>query len=512
MNLDLPQELASTDLPAYIVMALLGALTGVVAIVIMWAMWKAWTRLVARRYILPSRTSSITHIKAVAIFGVAIGVATLLVIIAISSGFLSTFREKVLGVNAHVIVLKSSTSFPEYREVMKIAESMDDVTAAAPFIINEMMIVKGNAISGILLKGVDPVLVTRVLDLPEYMNKGGMKGLRLPGAAPAAERILRPIEPPGRLKEDDTEVGEAVEDVLDDDDGGYGVLGGAGDGEPAKKVAKGPDPSTLPGIIIGESLGENIQAKMGDVVRVISTVAGLDTSFWAPGVDASRSLDFRVTGIFYSGFDEYDSRLVYVDLWEAQKFYRQGDSVTGVEMRVRDIDRARPVALALEKKLGGGLYRTVDWEAPNHNLFTALEVQKVALTVVLLLSVLMAALNIISTLIMLVVEKRKEIAVLKSMGAGGFGIMGVFMVAGISIGLIGLAGGMGAGWLACLALGSYRWPLDPKVYLIDHLPLETGALDYVLTALATMVICALFTMIPSIHASLYRPVDGLKHE
>ncbi|MBW2261814.1 MAG: ABC transporter permease [Deltaproteobacteria bacterium] len=463
------------------------------------------------RYLRSRKSSSIAQITAIAVLGVAIGVATLLVIVAISSGFLSTFRDKVLGVNAHVIVLKSSASFPEYKEVMRMAESMDEVKAAAPFIINEMMIVNGSAISGILLKGVDPHLITRVLELPRYFVEGGLEGLRLPDAEPARARDLGTLPAPTIEDDDGTDTGNIVDDVLDEDeeeDGeeAFDEILKKEEAEPARQ--EGP----LPGIVIGQSLAENLGASMGDVVRIVSPVAGLDTSFWAPGVDASRSLDFEVKGIFYSGFDEYDSRLVYVDLYEAQKFYRHGDSVTGVEMRVHDIDTARDVAIDLERRLGGGLYRTIDWEELNHNLFTALKVQKLALTVVLLLSVLMAALNIISTLIMLVLDKRKEISILKSIGASRMGVMGIFMLTGTVIGLSGLALGMGMGYGVCHLLIAYGWPLDPQVYLIDKLPLEINWLDYVMTAVVTMVICTLFTIVPSLHASFYRPVDGLKHE
>jgi lipoprotein-releasing system permease protein len=480
-----------------------------------------YVRFIGWRYLRSRKSSSISQITAIAVVGVAIGVATLLVIVAISSGFLSTFRDKVLGVNAHVIVLKSSISFPEYREVVDIAESMEEVTAASPFIINEMMIVKGNNISGILLKGVDPERLPLVLELPRYLQKGGLAGLRLPGAEPAAPRDVADVasEPEERDvedvlddvldEEDEEEESSAIVDSLlaeDEDDTG----GPAGE-QPPLRDPDGDD-RVLPGIIIGRSLAENLGARMGTVLTVISPVAGLDTSFWAPGVDASQSLDFRVTGIFYSGFDEYDSRLVYVDLYEAQKFYRQGDSVTGVEMKVQDIDEARDVALRLERRLGGGLYRTIDWEELNHNLFTALEVQKIALTVVLLLSVLMAALNIISTLIMLVVDKRREVAILKSMGATKVGVMGVFMLVGNAIGVVGLLLGLGLGYGMSRLLMAFGWPLDPKVYLIDSLPLEINPLDYLLTAALTLVICTLVTVIPSLHASGYRPVDVLTHE
>ncbi len=469
------------------------------------------------RYLRSRKSSSIAQITGIAVMGVAIGVATLLVIVAISSGFLDTFKQKVLGVNAHVIVLKSSLSFPEYREVVKISESMPHVTAAAPFIINEMMVVRGSNISGILLKGVDPDKLSLVLELPRYIEDGSIAGLRLPGAKPAVPKSLSDAtkgtlagdgdDPLDQVLDEHDETGDIIDDLLDGEDAPADIAS-----VPSRETAQKVDGRALPGIIVGRTLAENIGARLGTVLTVISPVAGLDTSFWAPGFDASQSLEFRVTGIFYSGFDEYDSRLVYVDMYEAQKFYRYGDSVMGVEMRVDDIDEARDVAMALERRLGGGLYRTIDWEELNHNLFTALEVQKLALTVVLLLSVLMAALNIISTLIMLVLDKRKEVAILKSMGATRGGVMGIFMLVGSAIGVIGLALGLGMGYGLSKLLIAYGWPLDPKVYLIDHLPLRIDPLDYLVTAAVTLIICTLVTLIPSWHASRYRPADGFRHE
>jgi lipoprotein-releasing system permease protein len=276
-------------------------------------------------------------------------------------------------------------------------------------------------------------------------------------------------------------------------------------------VPASPPGGPLPGIVIGHALATQLGARIGDQVRVISPMSGLDLALWAPGTSTPKARDFRVIGVFNAGFDEYDTRLVYVDLFEAQRFYDQGDVVTGVELKLRDMDQARAVADSLRRRLGDGPYQVIDWEELNHNLFTALQIQKLGLSFVLTLVVVVAAFNVVGTLLMVVLDKRREIAILKAMGARNGGILRIFLLQGTVIGSLGTLFGVGLGLSACLLLRAYGFPLDPGVYLIDHLPVEIDAMDFVYTGIGTLIICFVATVPPAIWAAHLLPVDGLRH-
>jgi lipoprotein-releasing system permease protein len=282
--------------------------------------------------------------------------------------------------------------------------------------------------------------------------------------------------------------------------------------EDAARADDRADVAGLPGAIVGITLARNLGLEVGDRVRVISPLAGLDTSMWAPNDRTPRSREFRVIGIFEAGFQEYDSRLVYVDLYEAQAFFDQGDTVTGVEMRLHDLGEAPAIARQIERDLGGGPFHTMDWEELNRNLFTALEIQKIMLSLVTSAIMVVAALVVIATLIILVLEKKREIAILKAMGAKDFSVLAIFMVQGLVIGGLGTLLGLALGGGAVAYLDIYQFPLDPKVYLIDHLPVRVSEWEFVITVGVAFVICLLATLIPSWWAARLLPADGVRYE
>jgi lipoprotein-releasing system permease protein len=450
-----------------------------------------YPRFIGARYTKSKKKRSISAITAIAIFGVALGVAALSVVISISSGFQNEFIKKVLGVNAHVLVMKYGLDFTEYRDVMRTARALPEVRGAAPFVIQEMMISKGEHTGGILLKGVDPALLGQVLDLQSHLVQGGIEKLRREGASP-------PKPPRAPLPSNDAALSRRVGALLDAEPGAA----------PSPSVPL--PPAQLPGIVLGKTLAENLEARVGDTVQVTTPLIGLDALGWSPSEAAPTSMQFQVVGVFYAGFLEYDTKLVYVDLFEAQRFFDQGDSVTGVEITVHDIQKAAATAREIRQKLGGGPYHTVDWEMLNAPLFTALQTQKVVLTIVLAVIIGVAAFNIIATLVMMVFDKRREIAILKSMGASHTAILRIFVYIGTVVGAIGVALGLAVGVGICLLLDKVGWPLDPKVYLIDHLPVTIDWLNFVITAVIAFVICLLATIWPSLSAARMRPVDGLK--
>ncbi len=516
----------------------------------------SYTLKIGMRYLRSKKRSTVSLITVISITGVALGVAAFLCVRAITGGFQLEFRDKVLGVNAHVLVLKYGVDYDEYRDVIETALEMPEVAGAGPFLINEMMMAHGDRLGAVLVKGVDPQGVVDVLDLPGQIVEGSLDGLRREGAEPPTrpgssfrggslddwleesrdaqleggdedppgrerarepEREPPPLQPESeRLPEVETLSPSDVEAMLAGgafslgDDGQawderFGPAHDEGAAEPVEATAD------LPGIVVGRTLAETLNLEVGARVKLISPLTGLDVSAWEPGLRTPKSIDFRVIAIFEAGFQEYDSRLVYTDLYEAQRFYRQGDSVTGVEMRLHDLDEAAGVARRLERELGGP-FHTIDWGELNRSLFTALEVQKVALSLVIATIIFVAAFNVVATLIMIVLEKKREIAILKAMGATDLMVLGIFMVQGLVIGLVGTLLGLVLGGGIVAFLQYVQMPLDPKVYLIDHLPVVMNLWEFAVTVVVAMSICLLATIAPSWWAARMMPVEGLRYE
>jgi ABC-type lipoprotein release transport system permease subunit len=264
----------------------------------------------------------------------------------------------------------------------------------------------------------------------------------------------------------------------------------------------------LPGIVIGKSLAETLKLELGGCVTVTSPTIGFQFSGGAVKPAVAKS--FRVMALFEAGFDQYDSKLVYTDLYEAQVFYDEGDTVTGVEMKIADIEKSDDVVEAAKKVVPPASYRTMDWKELNKGLFTALLIQKVMMSGVLALIILVAAFTVVATLIMVVLDKKKEISVLKAMGATDTAILRVFLYQGLFIGGLGTALGLLIGYGVCESLVTWAFPLDPKVYFIDHLPVLLRTDEFVITGAVAIILCMIGTALPSLYAASLLPADGLR--
>ncbi|RYZ65105.1 MAG: ABC transporter permease [Proteobacteria bacterium] len=510
--------------------------------------------LVALRYLRAKKRASVSVGTLFSTLGVTLGVAALAIVMSVTGGFKQQFRDKVLGVNAHVLVLKYASDFRDYRDIMEKASKVEGVVGVAPFIINPMMVTHGQrTATGVLLKGVDPELMPKVLDLPKHIVEGSLVGLRKPGAAPPPERdgdlptrtipaapapsgsagpneersFLRTLQDEVAREADAGAQEEAAEAALPvavptpipveapreiEPQGGYTSSLPSDDVLPAEID---PDPCTspervkeLPGLVIGTALGKQLAAKIGDCVQITSPTVGL--TFSSSGGRAPIAKQFRVIALFSAGFDQYDSKLVYTDLYEAEAFYDQGDSVTGVEMKVDDIDRAQPIAREIDGILQNSLYHTMDWMELNRSLFTALLIQQLGMSFVLALIIVVAAFTVVATLIMVVLEKKKEIALLKALGAKDASILRIFLFQGGITGTVGTAAGLLLGYLGCKAIGSIDFPLDPKVYFISKLPVSIRPQEFLITGAVALVICLLATITPALYAAWLRPSDGLR--
>ncbi|NTU59481.1 MAG: lipoprotein-releasing ABC transporter permease subunit [Deltaproteobacteria bacterium] len=401
-------------------------------------LWVALRYLKARR-----REFFISLITWISVAGVTVGVTALIVVLSVMTGFEEDLRDKILGANAHVVVLPMGTAFKGYERAVKEVRAVPGVTGATPFAMSQVMVTAGGSVVGAMFRGIEPDSAGTVIDINRFMVRGTLRDL-------------------------------------------------AGD---------------VPGILIGREMARNMGLFVGDRVQVVSPVGSSTPVGFVPRLRA-----FRVAGIFASGMYEYDTSFVFVALGEAQDFLRLGDAVSGVEVRVKDIYEARAIARQIEGRLGPG-HVARDWSEMNRNLFSALKLEKKVMSIILALIVLVAAFNITSTLIMVVLEKSREIAILKSMGATNRSIRRVFVLEGMVIGGLGTGAGLLGGWLLCFLLRKYQFiELPSDVYYISKLPVVLRPEIFGLVALCAVVLSLVATLYPSWQASRLDPVDTLRYE
>ena len=405
------------------------------------------------RYLKAKRKQTfVSLITLISIAGVMVGVTALIVVIAVMNGFKEDLRDKILGVTSHVVISRFDGNISKYQEVRAKVGEVSGVNAATPFIYTQVMISSRKAISGAVLRGIEPKTASKVINLPKNLRAGSLEELE-------AENKPEGMRAP-------------------------------------------------PGIILGNELARNIGASRGEPVTVISPLGRLTPLGRVP-----RSQTFRVAGIFDSGMYEYDSTIAYVSLWAAQRFLGIGDRVTGIEVRVDDIYEADRVAKAIGKALDGYPYWSRDWMRMNKNLFSALKLEKIVMFIILTLIILVAAFNIVGTLIMVVIEKTRDIAILKSMGATRRSIMKIFMIEGAVIGLVGTLLGLLGGYTLCKLLATYKFiELPSDVYYISTLPVQMNPLDVAIIALAAIVITLAASVYPAWQASRFDPAEAIRYE
>jgi lipoprotein-releasing system permease protein len=388
-----------------------------------------------------------------------LGVMAMMVVLAVMTGFGTEIKSKILGMNAHIRVISHSGKLKQHEEVTAKIETVHGVLAAAPFIHSQIMLRNGPHASGAVLKGVDPWRAGRVLDLEKNMKDSHLKAL-------------------------------VTSDLQADTEGSEGV-------------------ASPPGIILGKELARLLLVRPGDEIYTVSPFGGSLTPI---GGRVPHMKKFTVVGLFDSGMYDYDTSFAYVSIESAQQMLRLGDSVNGIEVKVDDIYRVDEISEGILESLGPG-YWTQDWMQMNKNFFSALKLEKTVMFIILALIILVAAFNIISTLIMMVIDKTREIAILKSMGATAKSIMKIFMLDGLIIGAVGTILGLMGGGVLCYVLKRYEFvKLPSDVYYISTLPVRVQILDVTLVALSAIAISFLATLYPSYQASRLDPASAIRYE
>jgi lipoprotein-releasing system permease protein len=411
-------------------------------------------RRIARRYLRSRRTTRVASLNTViSTGGVAVGVMALIVVLGVMNGLRDDLRQRILVANPHLRILTfgAGLRMDDWRRTLQIVRRQPGVVAAAPEVISQAGITAGQDYGeGVNLVGFDPDTGSHsVTSLPQAIQKGDL-------------------------------------------------------------TFRTTKPNVDGGILLGARLANRLSVYPGDVITLVPvTQAKMNPAL---GVAVPRFWRFEVTGLFDTGMFQYDNQFVVLKLDVAQRFTGLGDAVSGLAVRVTDPDRAPEIGEAIEKVLGYP-YRSLDWQTQNASLFSALQLEKLAMGLIIFFIMVVAAFNIVGTLTMVVADKTREIGILRAMGLTSPAVARVFLLQGAVIGAVGTAVGLAAGLALAYLVDKSGWiRINPAVYFIDHLPVHVEVEDVLVVVLASLAIAVLATIYPSRAAAGLTPVDAIRHE
>jgi lipoprotein-releasing system permease protein len=391
-------------------------------------------------------------ISYISIGGVLVGVAALLVVLSVMNGFEREVRSRIIGFDAHLRVRTFHDQGMENpREIMARIETIPGIVGMAPYVLDKAMVRSKYGAEGVVVKGINPEELAQVSNIEKTIVYGELNLSDVP-----------PLEGDGR---------------------------------------------SYPGIVLGRYLADRLVVGLGDLVSVFSPAGWTGMPGWMPPVRV-----FRVAGYFETGLFDFDDTFAYISLEAAQQLFQMGKRVSGIEVKLDDLDRAEKVKGQIEKMLGYP-YTAITWFDMNKNLFAWMKIEKWAAFIILNLIILVAAFNIVSTLIMVVLEKTREIGILKSMGATSGGVMRIFVMVGMLVGALGIALGCVVGFLLGWSQQKYQYfSLPPDIYIINSLPVVMRPLDFILVAVFALLLCFLATVYPAYKASRLDPVEAIRYE
>jgi len=432
---------------------------------------------IARRYLRAKRRQAVIGvITAISIAGVAAGVASLVIALAINNGFRQDLQDRLLGSSSHINLLRvQSDGIRNWQLLMERLSKLPHVFAAAPAIYEQVLISRGPRARGAVLKGVVPSDERTVSDLLKTVKLGSADALdqdqTQPGSKTSGGSESHAVATPDALKDVESRV------------------------------------SAMPPIILGKDMADDLGAGIGSVVLVTSPQGELTPFGMVPKYNR-----FRVAGIFDSGFYDYDFSWAFARLSDAQRLFGLGDEISVLEFKVDDIYRAGQIAEEIEQAAGKG-FMTTNWMEQNKALFRALRLERLVTFITIGLIVFVAALNILISLTMMVMEKTRDIAVLMSMGTRKSQVRRIFISQGLLIGVVGTAIGLVLGFSLSWFGGHYHLlSLAPEVYSIDYVPFAPRATDGILVALVAVGISLIATIYPSWSAARILPAEALRYE
>jgi lipoprotein-releasing system permease protein len=398
----------------------------------------------------------LSFITVIAIGGIVVGVSALIVIIGVMNGLQTDLREKILvgSPDIRVLTYGDELRINGWREVQQKILKRPGVVAAAPFVLTQAMMRTGTSTY------IEPVSIAGIL--PAGARGADVTSIR----QHATVGDFRFVTSDGKRR----------------------------------------------GAVLGKLLADRMSATVGTKLTLYSAASAQVNAATGLALPSVSTHDVEVTGVFETGMFEYDDKYVYVDLSEAQEIAGLDSAVTGIEVRTPSRDAAPVVALAISDALGFP-YHTMDWHEQNNALFRALKLEKLGMGLILLLIIIVAAFNIVSTLTMVVRDKTREIGILKAMGLPSASVRRIFLVQGLVIGVVGTFAGLVLGIVAGVALDQYHLiRLDPQIYFIDHLPVRMELLDVGLIALLGVAVAAVATLYPAAQASTLYPIEAIRSE
>jgi lipoprotein-releasing system permease protein len=485
---------------------------------------QGFVNFVAARHVRADKSGFLTVISILSIAGVFISSLALCAVVSIMGGFGADLKNKILGNNAHISidglnaaenVGPPTTDPPAGADALGAAPlgnmAWDDlldkvrlvpgVVAATPVVTGEAMASSQSNTAGVLIKGIEPDSIGSVIDLvknievgkfeylsdpsligemgedePIWIGRGGHRYLKGPRGREGLDKSSKPSKSGAAL---DADVLDALRDEQDE----------------------------LPTVVLGRELAKTLHVYVGDEITLVSPVGDLGPMGIMP-----RARKFRVAAVFYSGMYEYDSSHAYMTLPAAQAFLDRPGTINQIEVRVEREDNSTVIRDRLAQTLADQGLRIRDWKEMNKGLFSALELEKIVTFIILSIAIVVGSFCIICTLLLMVTEKSKEIAILKATGASDVGILKIFMTEGLIIGGIGTVLGVVTGLVLCLGLLWFGVRLDPDVYYVDRLPINVDPIDYLVVAACSLGITILATIYPAVAASRLRPVEGIRYE